>query len=301
MSRVILLGKYVTRGAKNQFCFEAEIIKDWYIVVDLALFDNKGKHQTKLLDVDVVVICMSLSNVSVRPNDTEESEDTCLKYGFVWVCLGELVHEIVDIPEINDADRYMVAGGSKALNVFCLRTVENFLDMGHFLFFHTDLSGEEPHTEGPPFQIEITDNDEVLATQCEFPPPLASPTAEGGFIVECVNRVIRPYTEVLHKSNTTQADRIDSIYLFVQPVDEGNCVAYSLLCYLKECIYERTIRWFIQLIFAQDKPILENQFPKYLLLDPRIEMSIMADVSPITYWPLLRDYNVTYGAIPAAI
>ena len=71
---------------------------------------------------------MSVFNVSVRPNDTEESEDTCLKYGFVWVCLGELVHEIVDIPEINDADRYMVAGGSKALNVFCLRTVENFLD-----------------------------------------------------------------------------------------------------------------------------------------------------------------------------
>ena len=301
MCRVILLGKDVTRGAKNQFCFEAEIIKDWYIVVDLAIFDNKAKHQTKLLDVDVVVTCMSLPNVSVRRNDTGESADACLKYGFGCVCLGEPVHEIVDIPEINDADRYMVAGGSKALNVFCLRTVENFLDMGHFLFFHTDLSGEEPHTEGPPFQIEITDNDEVLATQCEFPPPLASPTAEGGFIVECVNRVIRPYTEVLHKSNTTQADRMDSIYLFVQPVDEGNCVAYSLLCYLKECIYERTIRWFIQLIFAQDKPILENQFPKYLLLDPRIEMSIMADVSPITYWPLLRDYNVTYGAIPAAI
>ena len=55
MSRVILLGKYVTRGAKNQFCFEAEIIKDWYIVVDLALFDNKGKHQTKLLDVDAAL------------------------------------------------------------------------------------------------------------------------------------------------------------------------------------------------------------------------------------------------------
>ena len=301
MSRVILLGKDVTRGAKNQFCFEAEIIKDWYIVVDLALFDNKGKHQTKLLDVDVVVICMSLSNVSVRPNDTEESVDTCLKYGFVWVCLGELVHEIVDIPEINDADRYMVAGGSKALNVFYLQTVENFLDMGHFPFVHTDLLGEEPHTEGPPFQIEITDNDEVLATQCEFSPPLASPTAEGGFIVECVNRVIRPYTEALHKSNTIQADRMDSIHFFVQPVDEVNCVAYSLLRCLKECIYEPTIRWFIQLIFAQDKPILENQFPKYLLLDPRIEMSIMADVSPITYWPLLRDYNVTYGAIPAAI
>ena len=87
MSRVILLGKYVTRGAKNQFCFEAEIIKDWYIVVDLAVFDNKAKHQTKLLDVDVVVTCMSLPNVSVRRNDTGGNLDTCLKFGLfgsVW-------------------------------------------------------------------------------------------------------------------------------------------------------------------------------------------------------------------------
>ncbi len=215
--------------------------------------------------------------------------------------MGEPIHEIVDIPEINDADQYKVAGGSKALNVFCLRTVEIFLDMEHLPFVYIDLLGEEPHTVVPSFQIQIMGNDEVLATQCEFPPPAAFLTAEGGFIVECVNRVIRPYTEVLHKSNTTQADRMDSIHLFMQPVDEGNCVVYSLLCCLKEYIYEPTIHWFIQLIFTQDKPILENQFPKHLLLGPRIEMSIMADVSPRTYWPLLRDYNVTYGAIPAAI
>jgi len=37
------------------------------------------------------------------------------------------------------------------------------------------------------------------------------------------------------------------------------------------------IRRFQQTIFAQDKPILENQYPKRLPLDPRAETPIRAD------------------------
>ena len=49
------------------------------------------------------------------------------------------------------------------------------------------------------------------------------------------------------------------------------------------------------------EPILGNQFLKRLPFDPRAEMPIRADASSITYRHLLRDYNMTYGAIPAAI
>jgi len=60
-----------------------------------------------------------------------------------------------------------------------------------------------------------------------------------------------------------------------------------------------TVRWFMQLIFAQDKPILENQMPKRLPLDPRAETPIRADASSVYYRRWLRERSVTYGAIPA--
>jgi phenylpropionate dioxygenase-like ring-hydroxylating dioxygenase large terminal subunit len=110
---------------------------------------------------------------------------------------------------------------------------------------------------------------------------------------------MRPYTMALYKSNPVQKQRLDVIVLFVQPVDEENCVAHPFLCYLKDKIDAATVRWFMQLIFAQDKPILENQVPKRLPLDPAAETPIRADASSVYYRRWLRSRDGTYGAIPA--
>ena len=63
---------------------------------------------------------------------------------------------------------------------------------------------------------------------------------------------------------------------------------------------ETVIRKFQQTIFGQDKPILENQYPKLLPLDPRAETPIRADKVAIAYRRWLSDLGVTYGVIPAA-
>ena len=120
-------------------------------------------------------------------------------------------------------------------------------------------------------------------------------------MVDYIYKVIRPYTVALYKSNPVDPARLDVIVLFVQPVDEDNCVAHPFLCYLKHDITEASIRWFMQLIFAQDKPILENQLPRRLPLDPRAETPIRADAVSVSYRRWLRDREVTYGAIPAAL
>ena len=58
------------------------------------------------------------------------------------------------------------------------------------------------------------------------------------------------------------------------------------------------LRHFAQTIFAQDKPILENQYPKELPLDPRAETPIRADKIAIAYRRWLSELGVTYGVIP---
>jgi len=281
-------------------CVDRELLNDWHIVADQESLSQDTPFATRLLGV-APVVRRQMHKIEVVRADTGAALNAAERYGFVWACLDKPWRDIVFIPEANEADRHLVSGGSIAVKVSGLRAVENFLDMGHFPFVHTGWLGEEPHTEVAPYNVEITAQDEVLATECKFYQPVTSPTAKEGFVVDYIYKVIRPYTVALYKSNPIQKHRLDVITLFVQPVDEENCIAHPYLCYLKEGMEAATVRSFMQLIFAQDKPILENQVPKRLPLDPRAETPIRADAVSVSYRRWLRDRAVTYGAIPAQI
>ena len=280
-------------------CNDRVLLNDWHVIADQANLSSDKPFSTRLLGVDLSIHCRGRYKREVIRDDTGEEVKSINRYGFVWACMGKPWRDIVFVPEAEEGDRHLVTGGSIAVRVSGLRAVENFLDMGHFPFVHTGWLGDEPHTEVAPYKVEITDADELLATECQFYQPMASPTASDGFVVDYVYKVIRPYTVALYKSNPIQKHRLDVITLFVQPVDEENCVAHPFLCYLKDGIEEAGVRSFMQLIFAQDKPILENQVPRRLPLDPRAETPIRADAVAVLYRRWLRDKSVTYGAIPA--
>ncbi|RVO70588.1 aromatic ring-hydroxylating oxygenase subunit alpha [Sinorhizobium meliloti] len=285
--------------SRTALCSDRVLLNDWHVVADLTNLSSTAPFHTRLLGVDLTIRCGGRYRRQVVRSDGGEPVNSDSRYSFLWACLGKPERDIVFVPEANEADRYLVTGGSIAVNVSGLRAVENFLDMGHFPFIHTGWLGEEPHTEVAPYKVELTDADEVVATECKFYQPVASPTAKEGFVVDYIYKVIRPYTVALYKSNPVHKARLDVITLFVQPVDEERCIAHPFLCYLKEGVSEASIRSFMQLIFAQDKPILENQLPKRLPLDPRAETPIRADAVSVYYRRWLRDRAVTFGAIPA--
>jgi phenylpropionate dioxygenase-like ring-hydroxylating dioxygenase large terminal subunit len=287
--------------SRGSACRDGVLLNDWHVVAELDTLAARPTLTTRLLGVDLTVVRNAPVEAAVFRTDGGGRIPAAERYGFVWACLGTPERDIVVIPEAEEPDRFLVTGGSIAVKVSGLRAVENFLDMGHFPFVHTDWLGVEPHTEVTPYKVEITEDGELLATECKFYQPVASPTARDGFVVDYVYKVLRPYTVLLYKSNPVQTTRLDVIVLFVQPVDEESCIGHSFLCYLKDNIDAATIRWFMQLIFAQDKPILENQMPKRLPLDPRAETPIRADASSIAYRRWLRDHAVTYGAIPAGM
>ncbi|WP_218673240.1 aromatic ring-hydroxylating oxygenase subunit alpha [Primorskyibacter flagellatus] len=275
------------------------MIDDWHVVADLDQLLQAGSCKTYLLGVEVAVTAGRDGQVAVTLADGKQQLPCQIKYGFVWTSLGSPERETIHIPEAFEDDRYIISGGSFPVKVSGLRVVENFLDMGHFPFVHNGWLGEEPHTEVAPYEVELTEDNEIIATECYFHQPVASPTAEGGIEVEYKYRVYRPYIVALYKTNPLYPDRKDYIVLFIQPVGPEECVVHNMLCYIKEGMKEPDIRWFMQLIFAQDKPILENQIPRRLPLDPRAETPIRADKVAILYRRWLRDHSVSYGAIPA--
>ena len=116
------------------------------------------------------------------------------RYGFIWTTLGTPERELFDIPEADEPDRRHVVCGAVAVRASGLRIVENFLDMAHFPFVHTDILGAEPHTEVRHYTTEIRrDVDEVWATNCEFFQPQAALSATGGTMTQYMYRVAAPF------------------------------------------------------------------------------------------------------------
>ena len=224
-----------------------------------------------------------------------------LAYGYVWTCLGTPEKPLFDLPEYAEADRRNVCAATVGVRVSAPRAVENFLDMGHFPYVHTNILGAEPHTEVREYVVTVDEvRDEIVATECVFYQPQAAAGSSDGALSEYVYRVPHPYCAVLYKSCPMDEQRLDVVALFLQCMDEESVRAHALVSVIDTSSSDLDIRMFQQTIFGQDKPILENQFPRKLPLDPRAETPIRADKSAIVYRRWLRAKGLQYGVIPAA-
>ena len=145
---------------------------------------------------------------------------------------------------------------------------------------------------------ELT-RDEVIATECQFYQPRAAVGSSGGAKTEYVYRVPHPFCAILYKTSPFDAVRMDIVALFVQPVGEEEIIGHTMMSIIDDRSTATEVRHFQLTIFGQDKPILENQRPRKLPLDPRAETPIRADKSSIMYRRWLTSKGVAYGVIPA--
>jgi phenylpropionate dioxygenase-like ring-hydroxylating dioxygenase large terminal subunit len=218
------------------------------------------------------------------------------RYGYVWASLGDPARGVVDIPEADEPDRQHVLCGPVAVGASGLRIVENFLDMAHFPYVHTDILGVEPHTEVKQYKAEIRrDVDEVWATECSFYQPQAAVSATGGIDTQYMYRVPSPFVTILYKTCPLADNRWDVICLFVQPLEPDRCRVHPVMFLIDAAAGLTDLIRFQQLIFLQDRIILENQRPRLLPLEPRAEIPTRADMSSVVYRRWLKEKGLTYG------
>jgi phenylpropionate dioxygenase-like ring-hydroxylating dioxygenase large terminal subunit len=279
-------------------CADRVALDAWHVLGAIDELPVGRSKTTRLLDTDLTIERHRDDTVTVRLGAI--ALPVRLKFGYVWTTLGNPDHELFEIPEYAEHDRRNLNAASVGLHVSAPRAVENFLDLGHFAFVHTNYLGVEPHTEIRPYKVEISaERGEILATKCVAYQPQASLIATDGHDVEYVYRVPHPYCAILYKSNDVDPARQDVIAIFLQPSSEERVVAHMLLSVLDAVNPDPAIRAYQQLIFSQDKPILENQFPKRLPLGMRSELSAKADASSSAYRRWLNDSGVRYGTLPA--
>ena len=197
----------------------AAMINEWYPVGLFSQLTEAGT-KTALMGEPIEVARTPDGNARVTSTDGR-SLPVRVRYGHVWSSLGNPAKELFAIPEVDQPGRRFVDVGVVRVRCSPLRAVENFLDIAHFPFVHTDILGAEPHTEVENYKVEIReDEDEVWATQVKFYQPQAAKSASGGITTEYMYRVPAPTCSVLYKTCPPRPGEWDVITLCVQPLGE---------------------------------------------------------------------------------
>lgn len=273
---------------------EKAALDQWYCIDALSDI-AQGVSSNRLLGIDLTVT-RNGDTLTVAAKTKETPLPVRERYGYLWTTLGEPAGDVPPIPEADEADRRRVICGAISVRASGLRIVENFLDMAHFPFVHTDILGAEPHTEVMHYNTEIRrDVDEVWATNCRFFQPQAALSATDGIMTQYIYRVANPFAAVLYKTCPNAANRWDVICLFVQPLDPDRCRAHPVMFLIDDVSASTDLIHFQQTIFLQDRIILENQRPILLPLEPRSEIPTRADASSIAYRRWLKEKGIVYG------
>lgn len=281
-------------------------LDDWYVVDSIADVGAEPRR-TRLLGQDIELVRGPDGRVLVREVLFSDGLGPTLpaieRYGCVFTTLGAPKHDLVRIEEAEEADRREVICGWFTIRASGLRIVENFLDMAHFPFVHTDILGSEPHTEVVPYRTEILrDVDEVWAYNCKFFQPRAAATEKdtSGVMMDIDYRVPSPFIVMLYRVAPSAPTRRDAIALFIQPIEDDLCRAIPVEYLVDEVSTMTGMLHFEQVIFLQDRLILENQRPRTLPLEPRAEIPTRADASSVAYRRWLKERGILYGTTEGA-
>jgi phenylpropionate dioxygenase-like ring-hydroxylating dioxygenase large terminal subunit len=212
--------------------------------------------------------------------------------GLVWVALDEPRFALPEVPELSTDGWRLVRCGPYEWSCDASRQVENFTDFGHFPFVHPGLLGdpERPvvpdhsvRTEGHVLHYDVvrpeapnTDDFPVFANE-EQEAPLRRSRYE----------LHLPYTIVLRLG---WGGERGMLYFFAsQPAAPDRCRGYLLIGrnYNLEQP-DSVLQDFEDVIFGQDRRVVESQRPEQVPFDLAAEMHLKFDAVAVAYRRAMR-------------
>jgi phenylpropionate dioxygenase-like ring-hydroxylating dioxygenase large terminal subunit len=214
-----------------------------------------------------------------------------IKYGFVWLCLGEPTQEIPTFAEWNYDNAITFQCGPYPISTSAPRIVENFVDIAHFPFTHRGLLGDPAHPEVSNYTLSVT-AEAINASDIHFYQPNPEGTGEAKS-VSYFYKIVRPLSACFRKGEKGQ---YFSIFLVVTPVEETRSVAWLGVSrnYSSE-VSNDELRTFQDEVMAQDVPMVESQRPQKLPLDLQQEFHFPCDKMSIAYRKWLKQLGLKFG------
>jgi vanillate O-demethylase monooxygenase subunit len=209
-------------------------------------------------------------------------------YGLVWVRLSdEPDAPFPEFDEWNDPTFLQVLPNAVELAAAAGRQVEGFLDVSHFAFIHHATFGEKQNPVVPSYPVELTPQGfraDYISTVSNYPTHLKHLNPPN-FRWRRLFEVFLPFTARL---TVFFPNGKLCILNAASPISARKTKVFCPICrdFDKEAALQETIDFNHQ-VFAEDKAIVETQYPEDLPLDLSVEAHITADKSSITYRKLL--------------
>lgn len=209
------------------------------------------------------------------------------RHGLVWVALAPPRWDLPEIAELESGAWRAVPCGPYAWEADASRQLENFTDFGHFPWVHPGLLGDPDRPVVPDHSVRADGH--ILRYDIVRP---EAPNSEDFpiFANEDHERPMRqshyevhlPYTLVLRLGWGGDAGMI---YFFAsQPVDDDHCRGFLLVARNYDLDGDdATVRGFEDVVFEQDRRIVESQRPDRVPFDITAEIHLKFDAVAIAY------------------
>ncbi|RYM00486.1 aromatic ring-hydroxylating dioxygenase subunit alpha [Sporolactobacillus sp. THM7-7] len=214
-------------------------------------------------------------------------------YGFIWLNLNNNAPAFFKYSEFDDPDYRNVIWGPQSVNAKAPRVIENFLDVSHLAVVHEGYLGDASHMEIQDHKV-MWDTDSIRSEEI----PVYQPNPDGVGLAKTVYytyEILRPLTVTFSKRDPENG-RIFSMLFSVLPVSGEKSIAYGVMSFNYETNQsDEEMNRFQDLIFSQDKPVVESQKPEDLPLDLREELHLKIDQISMTYRKYLDRKEVKLG------
>lgn len=221
-------------------------------------------------------------------------------YGLVWTTLsGGSAHPLPELPEWHDPNYQQILPAAVDLDAAAGRQMEGFLDVAHFAWVHTETFGDINNPVVPRYGVTPTEQGlraEYLSSVSNFPKGLQD-RAPADFQWLRVFEVFLPFTARLTVYFPGEGRLC--ILNAASPISARKTRLFVPICrnFDKDMPLEPVYEFNYQ-VFAEDKAVVEAQYPEDLPLDMSAESHIGADKTSIAYRRGLRSLGLgaTYTA-----
>jgi phenylpropionate dioxygenase-like ring-hydroxylating dioxygenase large terminal subunit len=226
------------------------------------------------------------------------------RYGLIWASLGNPPHDVPLFPESDNSEYRVFHAGPYPFRANAFRSVENFVDATHFPFVHAGLNGvmQKPDKLN---DYKVTKGPDGLSTTGIHVFQPYGDHRQVPVNAEYRYRCLRPTTAYFQKAvriaDPAQMHRGSNndcfcTFLTAQPIDEVNCIIrLGVAINFGPELTEADILRRQDLVFSQDRDIVETQHPERIPLDLREELHIRSDRLAVEYRRWLKELGVTYG------
>jgi vanillate O-demethylase monooxygenase subunit len=225
---------------------------------------------------------------------------TIERYGLVWTCLASLPDDPIEdanippVPHWDDHGAQQINCPPIDIAAFAGRQVEGFLDVAHFPFVHVASFADPENVVVPDYTAEPTaDGFEVRyhSTVGNFP-HFTGLKADPDYVWLRHFRLHVPFAAslVVHFPDGTKLSMLNAAC----PVSAKQTRLFDAR--IRDFDTDKPLQDvydFNQMIFEEDRAMVEAQKPENLPLDPKLEVHIPADRSSIAYRRALRDIGLS--------